>query len=128
MTIPLTRRHLLTAALAAEPPATDLDRPFMLMTAEFTPGAEESNVAGFWPLLHGWRRQVHTCGATHDAYCDYRWLVPQLATSGGGPAPARAVRIQQAYPLAFFDLHLRHRRQPLLDGPSPAFPEVRFVA
>jgi hypothetical protein len=41
--------------------------------------------------------------------------------------PGRAVRIQQAYPLAFFDLHLRHRRARLLEGPSPAFPEVRFV-
>ena len=40
--------------------------------------------------------------------------------------PARAVRIQQAYPLAFFDLHLRHRGH-LLEGPSPAFPEVTFL-
>lgn len=41
--------------------------------------------------------------------------------------PARAVRIQQAYPLAFFDLHLRGRRGHLLDGPSPAFPEVKVI-
>jgi hypothetical protein len=41
--------------------------------------------------------------------------------------PARAVRIQQAYPLAFFDQHLRHRIRHLLDGPSPAFPEVEFI-
>ena len=40
--------------------------------------------------------------------------------------PTRAVRVQQAYPLAFFDLHLR-RRGHLLDGPSPAFPEVKFL-
>jgi hypothetical protein len=31
-------------------------------------------------------------------------------------------------PRAFFDLHLRGRRGPLLDGPSPAFPEVAFIA
>ncbi|MEU5538425.1 hypothetical protein [Streptomyces sp. NPDC020362] len=41
--------------------------------------------------------------------------------------PARAVRIQQAYPLAFFDQHLRHHRKHLLDGPSAAFPEVKFI-
>jgi len=41
--------------------------------------------------------------------------------------PARAVTIQQAYPLAFFDRHLRGRHSPLLTGPSPAFPEVRFI-
>ena len=34
--------------------------------------------------------------------------------------PARSVRIQQAYPLAFFDLHLRHRRGHLLKGSHPA--------
>jgi len=37
------------------------------------------------------------------------------------------VGIQQAYPLSFFDLHLRDRRQRLLEGPSPAFPEVRYL-
>jgi hypothetical protein len=41
--------------------------------------------------------------------------------------PVRAVRIQQAYPLAFFDQHLRGRRRHLLDGPDPAFPEVTFI-
>lgn len=45
----------------------------------------------------------------------------------GTLGPARAVRIQQAYPLAFFDLHLRHHRHHLLDGPSAAFPEVDFI-
>ena len=65
-------------------------------------------------------------------------MVRQLAAAVGmsdeellewiGPLPAApAVRIQQAYPLAFFDQHLRHRRQRLLDGPSRAFPEVRFL-
>ena len=129
----------LDGPMQSQPPVADLDRPFMLMTAEFTPGADESGVAELWPLLHGWRLQVHTDGATHGAYCDHQWLIPQLATITGMSdedladwigtlVPARAVRIQQAYPLAFFDLHLRHRRQRLLEGPSPAFPQVRFVA
>ena len=104
----------------------------MLMTAEFTPGARDSGVAEFWPLLRGWRRHVHTRGANHGSYCDQEWLLPQLPApaglSGEALAPAAAVRIQQAYPLAFFDRHLRHRRQRLLDGPSPAFPEVCFVS
>ena len=41
--------------------------------------------------------------------------------------PAEGVRILQAYPLAFFDLHLRHRPSRLLDGPSPDFPAVKFI-
>jgi len=40
--------------------------------------------------------------------------------------PVRALRIINAYTVAFFEKHLNHRREPLLDGPSPAYPEVDF--
>ncbi|WP_329367513.1 acetylhydrolase [Streptomyces sp. NBC_00669] len=116
---------------------TDLDRPFMLMTAEFTRAAQPS-VAELWSRLRGWRLNVQAEGAIHSSYCDVQVLIPQLARAVGMSDadlqgwigtldPARAVRIQQAYPLAFFDQHLRHRGQRLLDRPSPAFPEVRFL-
>ncbi|MEU9990721.1 acetylhydrolase [Streptomyces sp. NPDC048045] len=117
---------------------TDLDRPFMLMTAEH-PRATDPSVAEFWSHLRGWRLNVQAQGAVHSSYCDVQFLIPQLAQVLGMSAadlqgwigtldPARAVRIQQAYPLAFFDLHLRHRGQGhLLDGPCPAFPEVTFI-
>ncbi|GAA2626191.1 alpha/beta hydrolase family protein [Paractinoplanes durhamensis] len=129
----------LDGPMQSVPFATEIDRPFMLLTAEFTRTTEDSGVAEFWPLLHGWRREIHAEGGLHGAYCDHQWLLPQLAAITGMSdedladwigtlAPARAVRIQQAYPLAFFDLHLRHQRQPLLDGPSRAFPEMRFVS
>ncbi|WP_306190570.1 hypothetical protein [Streptomyces sp. MK5] len=40
----------------------------------------------------------------------------------------RTTAAAEAYPLAFFDLHLRHRgKAHLLDGPCPAFPEVKFI-
>ncbi|MEV7392697.1 MULTISPECIES: acetylhydrolase [unclassified Streptomyces] len=117
---------------------TDLDRPFMMMTAEFTRAAQPS-AAEFWSHLRGWRLNVQAEGAVHSSYCDVQFLIPQLAPAVGMSDadlqswigtldPARAVRIQQAYPLAFFDLHLRHRPGRLLDGPSPAFPEVKFIA
>ncbi|MCZ7437010.1 acetylhydrolase [Micromonospora sp. WMMC241] len=117
-------------------PATDLDRPFMLMTAEYT-RATEPAVAEFWSHLRGWRLNLQAAGALHQSYGDNQWLVPQLARvigmsdeelAGwiGTLDPARAVRIQQAYPLAFFDRHLRHRGH-LLRGPSRAFPEVSFL-
>lgn len=116
--------------------AADLDRPFMDMTAVFTRAGERS-VAEFWSHLRGWRLNVQADGAVHSSYGDSQVLVPQLAKAiGMGDEelrgwigtldPARALRIQQAYPLAFFDLHLRHRGH-LLDGPSAAFPEVRFI-
>ncbi|MGW1811418.1 alpha/beta hydrolase family protein, partial [Streptomyces sp. NPDC002078] len=116
---------------------TDLHQPFMMMTAVFT-RAEEPSVAEFWSHLKGWRLNVQAEGAVHSSYCDAQVLVPQLAKATGMSdeelrgwigtlEPVRALRIQQAYPRAFFDLHLRHRRVRLLDGPSPAFPEVTFL-
>ncbi|MEV0393276.1 alpha/beta hydrolase family protein [Polymorphospora rubra] len=122
--------------MQSQPPVTDLDRPFMLMTAEFTRAAEPS-VEQFWSHLRGWRLNVQADGAAHSSYCDHQWLIPQLARiigmsnedlAGwiGTLDPTRAVRIQQAYPLAFFDLHLRHRGH-LLNRPNPAFPEVQFI-
>jgi dienelactone hydrolase len=114
----------------------DLDRPFLLMTAEYT--RDTAPVAQFWSHLTGWRLNVQADGAVHNAYDDYQILLPQLGAAIGASDelllewigtldPGRAVRIQQAYPLAFFDLHLRHRRQRLLEGPSAAFPEVRYL-
>nr|BFE60033.1 hypothetical protein GCM10020063_045590 [Dactylosporangium thailandense] len=115
---------------------TDLDRPFMLMTADFPRSTPP--VAQFWSHLTGWRLNVQADGAVHNAYDDYQFLLPQVARAVGMSDaelrgwigtldPGRAVRIQQAYPLAFFDQHLRGRRQRLLDGPSRAFPEVRYL-
>jgi hypothetical protein len=38
----------------------------------------------------------------------------------------RAIEITRGHLAAFLDLHLRRIPQPLLDGPTPANPEVRF--
>ncbi|WP_419994693.1 alpha/beta hydrolase family protein [Streptomyces boninensis] len=114
-----------------------LNRPFMMMTAEFT-RADEPAVADFWQRLRGWRLNIQAEGAVHSSYGDNQVLIPQLAEAVGMSdaelrgyigtlAPHRAVRIQQAYPRAFFDLHLRHRGGQLLDGPSRKFPEVTYL-
>ncbi|MEV6849191.1 acetylhydrolase [Actinoplanes sp. NPDC051411] len=123
--------------MESNPPVAAIDRPFMMMTAEFTRAAEPA-VEQFWSLLRGWRLNIQADGALHGGYCDHQWLIPQLATiTGMSDAdlagwigtldPAAAVRIQRAYPLAFFEQHLRGRRQRLLEGPSPAFPQVRYL-
>ncbi|MFF0410954.1 alpha/beta hydrolase family protein [Kitasatospora sp. NPDC004745] len=128
----------LDAPMLMNPPLTgDLDRPFMLMTAEKTP-TQEPAVARFWTLLRGWRLAVQAQGAAHVSYGDDEALFPQVAKLVGWSGqqlqdvigtldPDQGVRIQQAYPLAFFDQHLRERRDHLLDGPSPAFPAVTFL-
>ncbi|WP_328432544.1 alpha/beta hydrolase family protein [Streptomyces sp. NBC_00453] len=115
----------------------DLDRPFMMMTAVFTRAAMP-DVAEFWTHLRAWRLNIQADGAIHNSYGDNATLIPQagkilgmtdqqIQDWVGTLDPARAVRIQQVYPLAFFDLHLRHHRGHLLDGTSAAFPEVKFI-
>ncbi|WP_202446590.1 MULTISPECIES: alpha/beta hydrolase [Streptomycetaceae] len=121
------------------PLAGDLDRPFMMMSAVFTRDQDPA-AAQFWSHLRGWRLNIRAEGAAHVSYGDDEALFPQVAKVLGWNAqqlqnwigtldPGQAVRIQQAYPLAFFDAHLRHRHhhEHLLDGPSPAFPAVTFV-
>ena len=71
-------------------------------------------------------------GAAHMTFSDW----PTLATLRpanerdafgiGTIDPQRSAVVQTAYLLAFLDHHLRHQQQPLLDGPSPDYPEVRF--
>ncbi|MFZ3492876.1 alpha/beta hydrolase family protein [Streptomyces sp. 5.8] len=119
------------------PLAGDLDRPFMMMSAEFS-RATDPAVAAFWSHLRGRRLDIRAEGAVHISSGDNEALFPQVAKLYGWSAqqlqevigtldPDQAVRIQQAYPLAFFDEHLRHRPGHLLDGPSPAFPAVTFL-
>ncbi|MEU2507347.1 acetylhydrolase [Streptomyces sp. NPDC007863] len=119
------------------PLAGDLYRPFMMMSAEFT-RATHPEAAAFWSRLRGRRLDIRAEGASHVSYGDNEALFPQVAKMFGWSEqqlqdvigtldPDQAVRIQQAYPLAFFDEHLRHRRGHLLDGPSPAFPAVTFL-
>ncbi|MEU9040489.1 MULTISPECIES: acetylhydrolase [unclassified Kitasatospora] len=122
--------------IANPAPTADLDRPFMMMTAVW---ARATNPAAetFWTHLRGWRLDIQATGAIHASYGDNMTLIPQagkllgmteqqIQSQVGTLDPDRGIRIQQAYPLAFFDLHLRHRGRQLLDGPSPAFPEVTY--
>ncbi|MFJ6773988.1 alpha/beta hydrolase family protein, partial [Kitasatospora sp. NPDC091257] len=114
---------------------TDIDRPFMMMTANYT-RANSPYIATFWGHLRGWRLDVQATGAVHNSYGDNMTLIPQagrliglteeqIQSQVGTLDPERGVLIQQAYPRAFFDLHLRGRHcGKLLDGPSKAFPEV----
>ncbi|MEV4580389.1 hypothetical protein AB0K16_44860 [Nonomuraea jabiensis] len=86
------------------------------------------DLATFWSRLRGWNLAVRAGGAEHASYTDLEVIVAQAASALGLSAaqvaeqlgtlaPARAVAIQRAYSLAFFDRHLR-RKGHLLDRPS----------
>lgn len=124
--------------MACNPPiTTDIDRPFMMMTADFA-RAGNPYAETFWGHLRGWRLDVQATGAVHGSYGDNMTLIPQagrllgmteqqIQSQVGTLDPDRGVLVQQAYPRAFFDLHLRGRHGGnLLDGPSKAFPEVVY--
>jgi dienelactone hydrolase len=116
---------------------TGLDKPFMMMSAVFT-RETDPDAQKFWSHLSGWRRYFELAGAEHIAFTDSEGLIgpaagllglsqAQIQGFVGTMDPDEGVRIQQAYPRAFFDLHLRGRPSRLLDGPSPEFPSVRLI-
>lgn len=65
-------------------------------------------------------------GTTHFDFTDLFLYSPMLKfTKAFGPIDGyRMVKIMNAYTLAFFDGHLKGEMSPLLDGPSPDYPEV----
>jgi len=115
-----------------------LDRPFMLLSAGDHSRDNDPSWASFWNASTGWKRDFQLLGSMHGSYFDGEVLFPQLAGALGlTPTklandigtinPARAIRAESTYVDAFFDLHLRHHPEHLLNGPSPRFPEMVFV-
>ena len=62
-------------------------------------------------------------GAVHNSFSDMPIIVPERFSNVKIDG-ARALAITNAYILAFFDRYLRGRRQTLLEGNAPKFPEV----
>ena len=62
-------------------------------------------------------------GARHNSFSDMPFISPDRYSNVEINAE-RALTITNAYILAFFDRYLRGRRQPLLKGNTPLFPEV----
>jgi dienelactone hydrolase len=125
----------LDGAVTPDVAAVGLDRPYLLMGIVHS-RADDPDLAALWSRLRGWRGDVRMQQATHVGYSVDEVLIPQLApvlgwseadvvAQIGTLPPDRAIAVQQAYPLAFFDLQFRHRGH-LLDGPSPRFPDMRY--
>jgi predicted dienelactone hydrolase len=116
------------------PPNGFGDRPFMMFGADETahgPNGPDPTWQAAWKNLSGWKRWLSVTGSHHYTFSDTAVLFDQLGLPYPGTPPTipadRAVTVMRAYTAAFFDLHLRHRPQPLLDGPTPANPEVLFI-
>lgn len=105
----------------------DLPRPFMMLGAENGGAGDRPAWDEAWTHLTGWRRWIQVPQVSHVAVSDAALLVEWLGLPPGALPGTRTIEILRGYVGAFTDLHLRHRPQPLLDGPSPSFPEVHFV-
>ncbi|MFD7641829.1 alpha/beta hydrolase family protein [Kitasatospora sp. NPDC059795] len=109
-------------------PAGGLDgRPFLLFGAGVhdTQGTDTSWDEA-WSRLDGWKRWLTVAGADHGSFSDLG-LLAQAAGRPSAPGaidPTRGLAITRTYLAAFFDLQLKGKPQPLLDGPSPDMPEV----
>lgn len=111
-----------------------LDRPFVLMGRDGIDHTTEPSWAAFWANSDGWLRDLTLRGSRHQTYTDLVAVLPQLGLGQdvverkiGTVDPARAVVTLRAYVTSFFDRWLRGRDDHLLDGPSPAYPEMVFV-
>ncbi|WP_228990696.1 alpha/beta hydrolase [Streptomyces sp. DH8] len=110
-------------------PRRGLDgRPFLMLGTDpgHAPGAGDTSWDEGWRRLDGFKRWLTVRGSGHFTFTDTPELGEQLGVvDPGAPlSAARSTTITRAYVTAFFDRSLRGRAAPLLDGPSPAHPEV----
>jgi hypothetical protein len=99
--------------------------------------AERAVLVAGWQAVHDRARPAYSmmiAGTGHAGFMDLPFLPMEAASrAAGGLASVhldsrRAWRITCDYLLAFFAGHVRGERAPLLDGPSPAYPEVTWGA
>ncbi|WP_049558172.1 alpha/beta hydrolase family protein [Nonomuraea sp. SBT364] len=111
-------------------PAEPLDKPFMMIgNPRHQPeaGGKDGSWDAFWPHVKSdWKRWLTVTGAEHMSFVDYAVTLPQLGLPEFPIDGERALKITRTYVTAFLDLHLKGKRQPLLDKPSGDYPEVRF--
>jgi predicted dienelactone hydrolase len=111
-------------------PDSGLSRPFLFLGQEVhRPGGEDDTWDRDWARMTGWKRWLVVTGSVHASFTDYDLLADQIGIDlGGDLSDSRSVEITRRYVRSFFDLHLRGRPQPVLDRPSPRYPEVRFCS
>jgi Platelet-activating factor acetylhydrolase, isoform II len=91
---------------------------------------QQTTVAAVFASLPGDGYLVSIPGMFHGDIADLPFAIASpLGTWLGTTGPTdwrRSHAILNAYSLAFFDRYVQGKPEPLLDGPSAEFPEVRF--
>ena len=121
-----------------------LDRPFMLMNADYNrDGAIDSHLstldkAMLWQASSGWKLDIAIPDATHYSYTDYLALIPQLVDRFHLPPQVtdniigtadtdHVLAAQKALVNAFFDLHLKGIPQEILMGGALPYREALII-
>ncbi|HEX3750280.1 MAG TPA: lipase [Streptosporangiaceae bacterium] len=120
-----------------------LHQPFMFMGDPQTSWRTVASWGSFWTHTPGWHLDLTLRGASgENDYKDAVSLLPQAVGAGsaqpslaasvlakelGSVPPGQAVSAEEAYVAAFFGRFLRGQASPLLDGPSPRYPQIAFV-
>ncbi|MFD7639764.1 alpha/beta hydrolase family protein [Kitasatospora sp. NPDC059795] len=110
-------------------PVTGLHGKAFMMIGHRLDGPEDPSWTEAWERLDGWKRWLTMAGSNHGTFTDN----PLFSEAVGLPQPpgttvtgARGLQLTRQYVAAFFDLQLKGRPQPLLDGPTAANPEMIF--
>ena len=120
-----------------------LDRPFMLMAHTNHTRSNDSTADDplnswfdIWPKLRGWKLDIMLANSKHYTFSDFPivletlGIVPNATTANNllitDLNGSRALKIVTTYVTAFFDMVLKGKHSPLLQGPVAAFPEVTF--
>ncbi|GCD47778.1 alpha/beta hydrolase family protein [Streptomyces paromomycinus] len=123
-------------------------RPFLMLGTDnevHRPGGRDRTWDLAWSRLDGWKRWLTVAGADHLTFSDAPVIAdaltppatnttaPAAPTDPTAPTPSqpplsgqRSVALTRTYVAAFFDQHLRHIPQRLLQGPTKDNPEVTF--
>lgn len=132
----LDRRYRAGLNLDGTPPdavaAAGLGRPHLILVDTMSP--VEPAQRALWQNLRGWRRFLRTDDSGHLTFTDMKSIIAQLSPGGTsmpvGAIPVdRAIATTRAVNLAFFDEHLRHRRDRsgILDGRDRRNPEIKSI-
>lgn len=109
----------------------DIGKPVLMLGSEFHhTGGEITDITWttFFSHQSGYVREMSIKGTMHHDLCDDTfWKTIEGDDPTTGPIDGhRLVKVLNAYIKAFFDFTLLGQNSPILDGPSPDWPEVVF--
>jgi hypothetical protein len=112
--------------------AAGLNRPHLILVDTMSPIEPQQKM--MYENLRGWRRFLQMSDSGHLSFVDLKTIITQLSPGGTsmpvGAIPVdRAIATSRAVNLAFFDEHLRHRRDRtgILDGRDRRNPEIKRI-